>query len=83
MAHYAWARFDLSFYDFCSGGAILYKFDFAVYSGITIRCRPLDLHHVRHDPVQFHDPGPCVSVALGPLFDVRTFPFSLSDKLLE
>jgi hypothetical protein len=42
---------------------------------ITIRCRPPDKPHLRHDPVQFHDPGTCGSIVLGPLFHVRTLSF--------
>src|SRR5713226_6224025 len=83
FAKVARTRFDLDFYDLRRGGAILDEFDFTVYPDITIRCRPPDIPHVRHDPVQFHDPGTCGSIALGPLFHVRTFPFSISDKLLK
>src|SRR6266481_8672226 len=74
-------RFDLNLYDLRRGGTILNEFDFAVYPDITIRRRPPDIPHVRHDPVQFHDPGTCGSIALGPLFHVRTFPCSISDEL--
>jgi hypothetical protein len=73
-------RFDLDFYDLRCGGVILNEFDFAVYPDITIRRRPPDIPHVRHDPLQFHDPGTSGSIALGPLFHVRTFPFGISDK---
>jgi hypothetical protein len=42
VSRVARAGFDLCFCDFCSGGAIPYSFDFAVYSDITMRCRPPD-----------------------------------------
>ena len=83
FAKVAGTRLDLDFYDLCRGGAVLDEFDFAVDSDITIRCRPPDIPHIRHNPVQFHDPVTCGSVALGPLLHIRTFPFGISNKLLE